>query len=129
MWASPLTDAPLARFLWSRYTIRIEPSKNTHGKQCAGAREKIIPRERPSQVPRTHSIRMSLTGLSQLSAQANGITIADILLSQRRVKGIRVSINAHFFGTEWAAGQSKDRFTGEIASWKSKGSQELYILW
>ena len=67
-------------------------------------------------------------------SQANTNAVRDdpftqILLSQRSVKNIVISINAEYFGTDWAETQDMERFKGTIKEWKSKSNLELMVKW
>ena len=47
-----------------------------------------------------------------------GNQLTQILLSQRSVKKIRISVKAEYFGVDWANSQDQDRFVGTITEWK-----------
>ena len=54
-----------------------------------------------------------------------------ILISQKNVKDIRISVKAEYFGSEWLSANPRHppRYMGTIRGWKHKGNRELYILW
>ena len=69
-----------------------------------------------------------------LASQANTDAVRDhaitqILLSQRTVKSIVLSLNSEYFGIDWADGQDKERFTGMVRDWKHKGNLEMMVKW
>ena len=76
----------------------------------------------------------ALTSLVARCSQTNTDTVREnsltrILLSQRSVKKIRLSIKAEYFGSDWANSQDQDRFIGVITEWKHKGNLELMVRW
>ena len=57
-------------------------------------------------------------------------SINDILVSQKSVRNVNVSIRAEFFGIEWAQGPGiHERYSGKISAWASKKDESLKIKW
>lgn len=57
-------------------------------------------------------------------------TVVEILQSLSSVKGIKVEINASFWGEEYAATAEKPKFTGVIDRWDKVNTKDaLFILW
>ena len=61
----------------------------------------------------------------------NRSAVDAIIGSLRSVAGVRLSVNAEFFGKEWAASSEcqQERYHGTISKWHKKADNLLYIKW
>mmetsp|Transcript_29166 Transcript_29166/g.72727 ORF Transcript_29166/g.72727 Transcript_29166/m.72727 type:complete len:224 (-) Transcript_29166:1230-1901(-) len=55
--------------------------------------------------------------------------VVAILKSLPSVKGVRLSVNASFFGVSWAAAQDQATFTGVLAGWRNNSKKVLMVKW
>ena len=65
------------------------------------------------------------------TASAQAFTeIKDILVSLPSVNGVRIEINAEFFGVDWAQSDDcqQDRYVGTVKKWKEKGVKVM-VKW
>lgn len=73
----------------------------------------------------------SLTGVRlHISSHVQSHTVEEILLSQKKLAGIKVRIRAEFFGFEWAQSpEAQERYDGVIQAWGSKKDKTIRIRW
>jgi hypothetical protein len=55
--------------------------------------------------------------------------IRDIIKSLPTVKGVRIEVNASYFGVSWAAAQDQARYIGVVDKWKDKVEGTLMVKW
>ncbi|KAL1503708.1 hypothetical protein AB1Y20_012181 [Prymnesium parvum] len=77
-------------------------------------------------------ISLSLSNPRTMSHAMSDQTFADvkeILLSQSSVKDIVISINAEYWGTDWAEHEAdRQEYEGVIAKWKTGDKTQLKVF-
>ena len=79
--------------------------------------------------PLCSHLSQNLSFGSQVPDAIRNHAISKILVSQKNVKSIRISVKAEFFGVDYAKSQDQERFVGKITQWKVKRDLDLMVLW
>ena len=107
--------------------VRIDPRHQLlHGNSGAN---RVQSHAQPSSTAHVVKLCAHATEPAPVGAQAFS-DICDVLKSLPRIKGVRISIKAEFWGEEYAVDSEKPSYTGTIDRWANAAKKEaLYVLW